>query len=104
MTRDLFTALYLQLINIISADCSQKGQITRRITSVYVNGLCSILSQCVSEIPQVPFAFEFECEWPNGYLVTKQSPNYHLSDLEKSVEWPNGNSTTVLFPNRHSGI
>ena len=38
-------------------------------------------------------------ERPNGYLVTKQSPNYHLSDLEKSVERPNRNSATVLFPN-----
>ena len=30
--------------------------------------------------PQVPF--EFQCEWPNGNSVTKQLPNYHLSDLE----------------------
>ena len=37
-------------------------------------------------MPQVPFAFEFESERPNGNLVTKQSLNYHLAISEKSVE------------------
>ena len=37
----------------------------------------------VFEIPQVPFAFEFESGWPNDNSVTKQSPNYHSSDLDK---------------------
>ena len=35
---------------------------------------------------QVPFVLEFESEWLNGNLVTKQSLNYHLSDLEKLVK------------------
>ena len=42
----------------------------------------------VFEIPQVPF--EFESERPNGNSATKQSPNYHLSDLDKvgqMAEW-----------------
>ena len=38
---------------------------------------------CIFEIPQVPFAFEFESERPNGNSVTKQLPNYHSSDLDK---------------------
>ena len=41
-------------------------------------------------MPRVPFAFEFESEWPNGDSVTKQSPNYHSSDLDKvsqTAEW-----------------
>ena len=38
---------------------------------------------CVFEIPQVPFEFEFESEWPNGNSVTKQLPNYHSSNLDK---------------------
>ena len=33
--------------------------------------------------------------------MAKQSPNYHLSDLEKSVEWPNCNLVTVLSLNCH---
>ena len=33
--------------------------------------------------------------------MAKQSPNYHLSDLEKSVEWLNGNLVTVLSLNCH---
>ena len=33
----------------------------------------------VFEIPQVPFTFEFESEWPNDNSETKQSPNYHLA-------------------------
>ena len=37
---------------------------------------------CVFEIPQVPFAFEFESERPNGNSATKQSLNYHSSDLD----------------------
>ena len=37
-------------------------------------------------MPQVPFAFEFESEWPNDNLATKQSPNYHSSDFGK-VSW-----------------
>ena len=40
-------------------------------------------------MPQVPFAFEFDSEWPNGNLATKQLPNYHLTILEKSIEGPN---------------
>ena len=40
---------------------------------------------------QVPFVFEFESEWPSGNSATKQSLNYHSSDLVKSVEWPNSN-------------
>ena len=41
------------------------------------------ISESVFEIPQVPFAFEFESEWLNDNLATKQSPNYHSSDLDK---------------------
>ena len=44
------------------------------------------LHSCAFCMPQVLFAFEFESEWPNGDSATKQSLNYHLSDLEKSVE------------------
>ena len=55
-------------------------------------------------MPQVPFTFEFESECPNGNSVTKQSPNYHSSDLEKSVEWLNGNLATVLSQNCHLAI
>ena len=47
-------------------------------------------SVSVFEIPQVPFAFEFESELPNDNLVTKQSPNYHLSDLNKVIKQRNG--------------
>ena len=47
-------------------------------------------------MPQVPFAFEFESKQLSGNLAIKQSLNYHLSDLEKSVKWLNGNSATVL--------
>ena len=48
--------------------------------------------------PEVPFAFEFESEWPNGNLVIKQLLNCH------SPKWPNGNLLTVLSPNCHSAI
>ena len=44
------------------------------------------------EMPQVPFAFDFESEWPNDNLVTKQSPNYNLSDSDKVGQTANGNS------------
>ena len=53
-------------------------------------------------MPQAPFAFE--SEWPNGNLVTEQSPNYHSSDLEKLVKSLNGNLSTVLSPNCHSAV
>ena len=55
-------------------------------------------------MPQVQFAFEFESEWPNGNSATKQLPNHHSSDLEKSVEWPNYNSVTVLSLNCHLAV
>ena len=48
-------------------------------------GVKSSASVCL----RFPFALEFESEWLNGNLVTKQSPNYHLAFLEKSVEWLN---------------
>ena len=48
-------------------------------------------------MPQVPFAFEFEYEGPNGTSMTKQLPNYHSAIQEKLVEWPNGNSVTVCY-------
>ena len=35
------------------------------------------------EITPVPFAFKFESEEPNGNSATKQSRNYHSSDLDK---------------------
>ena len=44
-------------------------------------------SVSVFEIPQVAFAFEFESQPPNG---KKQSPNYHLSDLNKVIKQQNG--------------
>ena len=53
---------------------------------------------------RVPFAFEFESKRPNSNLATKQLPNYHSSDLEKSVYWLNGNSANVLSLNCHSAI
>ena len=53
-------------------------------------------------MPQVPLAFE--SEGPNGNWVTKQLPNYHSPDLEKSVEWLNGSSLTVLSPNCHLAV
>ena len=77
------------------------------------------MSSCrVFEIPQIPCAFEFESEWPNGNLVTKQSLNCHSANLEKLVEgtngnlatkqfesgWLNDNSMTVLLPNCHSAV
>ena len=87
------------------------------------------LHSCAFCMPQVLFAFEFESEWPNGNSATKQSLNYHLSDLEKSVEqskmvihqlfclwiaiWPfnwlypnltNGDLATVLLLNCHSAV
>ena len=40
-------------------------------------------------MPQVRFTFEFESEWLNGTLVTKQSLNCYSAILEKSVEWLN---------------
>ena len=55
-------------------------------------------------IPQVPFAFEFESERPNGNSVTKQWTNYHSSDLVTLVEQPNGNLATVLSPNCYSAM
>ena len=72
----------------------------------------------VFEITQAPFAFEYESEWRNGNLVTRQSPNYYLANLEKLVElphgsslikqfeseWWNGNLATVLLPNCHSAV
>ena len=62
------------------------------------------MSDGAFSMPRVPLAFEFERERPNGNSATKQSLNYHLSDLEKSVEWLNGNSVTVLSLNCHSVI
>ena len=50
----------------------------------------TVSKERVFEIPQVPFAFECESEWPNDNSVTKQSPNYHSSDLDKvgqMAEW-----------------
>ena len=71
-------------------------------------------------MPQVPFAFEFESERPNGNSATKQSPNHHSTILEKSVKWlkvkaiwpfdplypnlMNVNLATVLSPNYHSAV
>ena len=69
-------------------------------------------------MPRVPFAFEFECEWQSGNSATKQSLNYHLAILEKSVEWlnaiwlfdwlypilMNGNSATVLSLSCHLAV
>ena len=69
-------------------------------------------------MPQVPFAFEFESERPNSNSVTKPSPNYHPSDLDKvgqTVERhlairltfpkrPNGYSVTKQLPNYHSAF
>ena len=40
---------------------------------------------CALCMPQVPFAFEFESERPNGNSATKQLPNYHSAVSEKSV-------------------
>ena len=61
------------------------------------------ISVCESALcmPQVPSAFEFESEPPNSNSATKQSPNYHLSDLEKLVKWLNGYLATVLSLNYH---
>ena len=49
-------------------------------------------------MPHVLFAFEFESEWPNGNSVTKQSTNYHLSDLERCFvsELPFGHFTDFI--------
>ena len=70
----------------------------------------------VFEIPQIPFAFEFESEQPNGNSVTKQLPYYHSSDLDKVgqttkrlidqtfLKGPNGNSVTVLLLTCHSAV
>ena len=55
-------------------------------------------------MPQVPFGFEFESEWPKGNSATKQLLNYHLPDLEKSVKGLNGNLTIVSSPNCHLAI
>ena len=63
-----------------------------------------LITCCAFCMPQVPFAFLFESEQLNGNSATKQSPNYHSSDLGKSVKWPNGNSVTVLSPNCHLAI
>ena len=52
-------------------------------------------------MPQAPFAFEFGSERWNGNSVKKQSANYHLSDLEKSIEQLKGNSATVMSLNCH---
>ena len=60
-------------------------------------------SQSVFEIPQVPFAFEFESERPNGKSAIKQSPNYHSSDLDK-VKLPNGNLETKQSLNCHLAV
>ena len=61
-----------------------------------------IPSACAFCMSQVPFAFEFESEQPNGNSVTKQLPNYHFSNLKKSVKQANGNSVIVSSPNCHS--
>ena len=60
------------------------------------------MAPCAFYMPQVPF--EFKSERLNSNLATKQSLNYHLSDVEKSVEWLNGNLATVLSPNCHSAV
>ena len=41
----------------------------------FLNSLIPTRYFCVFEIPRVPFAFEFESEWPNGNLATKQLSN-----------------------------
>ena len=41
------------------------------------------------EIPQVPFAFEFETERLNGNSAKKQSLNYHSLDLDKVGQMAN---------------
>ena len=56
----------------------------------------------VLKMPQVPFTFE--SERPNGNLETKQSLNYHLSDLDKvgqMAEWLSAIQPT--FPKRSNG-
>ena len=69
-------------------------------------GLLYLCLLGVFKMVQVQFAFESERS--NGNSVTKQSPNYHSSDLDKVGEtvkwhlanrptflkWPNGNSAT----------
>ena len=55
-------------------------------------------------MPLVLFPFEFESERPYGNSVSKQLPNYHSSNLEKSVKWQNINLVTVLSPNSHSAL
>ena len=64
---------------------------------------------------QVPFAFEYESERPNGHSVNSEksvklptqtvlSPNYHSAVQLTFPNWPNGNSVTVLLPNCHSAV
>ena len=51
-----------------------------------------------------PFAFEFESEWPNGNLATKQWSNWHSSDLDKvsqMAEWQLGDKTIAELPFGH---
>ena len=70
------------------------------------DGKCKqgLMTCCAFCMLQVPFAFQFESEQLNGNSATKQLPNYHSSDLGKSVKWPNGNSVTVLSPICHLAI
>ena len=77
---------------------------------------CILVINCVFEIPQVPFVFEFESEWSNGNSVTKQSPNYYSTIQTQTVlspnyylvvqltfpNWPNCNSVMLL--NCHSTV
>ena len=90
--------------------------------------MVSFYFYCAFCIPQVPFALEFESERPNNNSATKQLPNNHSSNLEKSVKrandnlrtkhlvnhrlaiqliflnLTNGNLATVLSPNYHSAV
>ena len=59
--------------------------------------------ECVFEIPRFHLR-EFESERPKGDS-TKQSPNYHLLDLDKvgqMAKWQFGDKTVVKLPFGHS--
>ena len=52
---------------------SDKGNIVCWRPHWRAGSRCFLAIASVFEIPQVPHAFEFESEWPNGNLTTEQS-------------------------------
>ena len=84
---DIFKILMLYFVEFLKMFYHKQRKFSAKIIPHYAiliepNNIFAGHDDCVFEIPQVPFAFVFESERPNGNSATKHSLNYHSSDLD----------------------